>query len=385
MNAARRPHNLQTNRDLLLPSGISSSADRSRSKKGREPRRVRTGYGSPFSKGSSAEETPDPTLAAFLAVFQHERRAVYGDNEHGSIGAENRAKVSAFLADFVGGAWAWSEQQGLERARADVADELFEGLVQTWLSMPGTNGFVRERHHPIGLLVGDLDEYGALARDTWERKQARPKPLEEHEAPAGAVSAAGYVEQLQEHEPEVWPELDASEPDADELAELDAIRVAAAQLQAHEPAQSAASKPAAADAQEHQAAAPIVLVQVRRALPEREQSAERAKLAASKATHARAVLAVLSPLPSPREDELTQANALESTEETPRKHRGSTEPAAGPTTGSEGTEAPRPPRVRRPGSRPFTGTTSPLGRRPDVWRSLAQLDAPADDDDPPDE
>jgi hypothetical protein len=366
MNAARRPHNLQTNRDLLFPSGISSSADPTRSKRGREPRRVRTGIRPPFSKGSGAEESSDPTLTAFLAVFQRERRALYGDNDHGSIGAENRAKLSAFLADFVGGAWAWSEQQGLERARVDVANELFEGLVGIWLSMPGTNGFVRERKHPIGLLIGDLDNYSEEARDAWERKQVRPKPLDASAAPAGAVTAAEYEEQLQAHEPEEWPELDASEPDAGELAELAALRDAAAQVRAPvEPCE----------------VAPIA--EPRAALAARKQSAQ-AQIAAA-FPEAAPELAGDEPPPSP--ERLTDA-APEPTEEAPRKHRESTEATEGPTTGPEApreaAEGPRPPRVRRPGSRPFAGTTSAPGGRPDAWRPLARPKARTGDE-PPDE
>ncbi len=391
MNADRRPHNLQTNRDLLFPSGISSSADPTRSKRGREPRRVRTGIRPPFSKGSGAEESSDPLLTAFLAVFQRERLALYGDNDHGSTGAENRSKLSAFLADFVGGAWAWSEQQGLARVRAEVAEELFEGLVQTWLSRPGTRGFVRERRHPIGLLVGDLDDCGALARDAWERKQAKPKPLEEHEAPAGAVSAAGYVELLQAHEPEEWPDLDDSEPDADELAELDAIRVAAFQVRAIvEPSRSAVSaEPPPGDR--------FLLASIQAAMERREalaasKDAAKVQIAAAFPESIRKT-AYVEPPPSPERRTDAAASAREHepapTEEAPRNDRGGTEPATGLATGQaapqEAAEEPRPPRVRRPGSRPFSGASSSLGARPDAWRQLARPEAKAGDDEPPDE
>jgi hypothetical protein len=357
MSAARRPHNLQTNRDLLFPSGIDPSADPNRSKRGREPRRGRAGSRALSSIGSSAEQSPDPTLAAFLAVFRREHAATYTEADPGSLGAENRSKVSAFLADFVGGAWAWSEQQGLGLARADVATALFEGLARIWLSLPGTNGFVRARQHPIGLLVGDLAEVGDLARDAWQRKQARPKPLDAHEAPPGAVSAADYAEHVQEHEPEAWPDLDASEPDADELAELDAIRSAASPVGAPVEPRNAARG----------AAAPPVdlflLASIHGAME------RRAALAARK------------------DAEPTR------TEEAPRNHRETTEAdaEAGPTPGHEAPHEtaaePRPPRLRRPGSRPFTGTTSGAGMRPDAWRFVARPEPRAgdDDDDPPDE
>ncbi|MFS8068158.1 MAG: hypothetical protein ACMG6S_17530 [Byssovorax sp.] len=384
LNAGPRLHNLQTNRDLLFPSGISSSADPTRSKKGRgEPRRVRAGIRPPFSKGSGAEESSDPAFTAFLAVFQRERHTAYDDNDHGTIGAENRAKLSAFLAGFVGSAWAWSEQQGLERERADVAEELFEGLARTWLSMPGTNGFVRERRHPLGLLIGDLDEFGDLARHAWERKQTKPKPLEEHEAPAGAVSAAGYVEQLQEREHEEWPDLDDSEPDADELAELDALRVVAAQVPATvEPSRAAiGAEPPPGD---RLLLASIHAAMERRAALAARKDAAKVQIAAAFPESIRKT-AYGEPPPSPAR--LTNA-APEPTVDAPRKHRESTEATEGPTTGpeapQEAAEGPRPPRIRRPGSRPFAGTTSAPGGRPDAWRPLARPKARTGDE-PPDE
>ena len=395
MNAARRPHNLQTNRDLLFPSGISSSADPNRSQRGGEPRRVRTGIRTPFSKGSGAEESSDPTLAAFLAVFQRERRALYGDNEHGSIGAENSAKLSAFLADFVGGAWAWSEQQGLDRPRAEVANELFEGFVQSWLSMPGTNGFVRERRHPIGLFIGDLDNYSEIARAAWERKQARPKPIDASAAPAGAVTAAEYVEQLQEHEPDEWPELDASEPDAGELAELAAIHAVAAQVRAAvEPCEVVPiAEPIGGD--------PLVFaairtaMETRAALAARKQSAQAQSAAAFPESIRESAYG--EPPPSPGRSTDAAARGLEdepttpptTTEKRPRNDRGGTGPTTGPTTGPEAPqmagEGTRSPRVRRPGSRPFTVTIGAPGGRPDAWRFLARPEPPADEDEPPDE
>jgi hypothetical protein len=328
-------------------------------------------------------------------VFQRERRALYGDNEHGSIGAENRAKLSAFLADFVGGAWAWSEQQGLDRPRAEVATELFEGFVQSWLSMPGTNGFVRERRHPIGLFVGDLDNYSESARAAWERKQARPKPLDASAAPAGAVTAAEYVEQLQEHEPDEWPELDASEPDADELAALAAIHTAVAQVRANvEPCEVAPIvEPTGGDPLLF--AAIRAAMETRAALAARKQSAQ-AQIATTFPESIREI-AYGEPSPSPERRTDAAARGLEAepttpprtTEKRPRNDRGGTEPATGPTTGPEvpqtAGEGPRPPRVRRPGSRPFTATIGAPGGRPDARRLLARPDLQADDGEPPDE
>ena len=381
MNAARRPHNLQTNRDLLFSSGIAPSADLNRSKRGREPRRGRAGSRAPSSIRSSAEQSPDPTLAAFLTVFRREHVATYPEGDPGSVGPENRAKVSAFLADFVGGAWAWSEQQGLARGRADVAEELFEGLVQTWLSMPGTNGFVRERQHPIGLLVGDLAEVGDLARDAWQRKQARPKPLEAHEAPPGAVSAAGYVEQLQAREPDDWPDLDESETDADDLDALDVLRGAVAQEPAAlEPCKMAPiPEPTAGDR--------FVIAEVRAAMETRAALAVRQRSAAktpSAAAFPEAIRRTAYDAP-PSERRM---DAAAGTEEAPRNHRETTEaapsPLPSPEAPQEAAEGPRLPRVRRPGSRPFSGTTSAPGVRPDAWRPLARPQARTGDE-PPDE
>jgi hypothetical protein len=432
MNAARRPHNLQTNRDLLLSSGISTSADRSRSKTGGEPRRVRADHRPLFSKGSGPEESTDPNLTAFVAVFQRERHAMYGDNDHGSIGADNRSKLSAFLADFVGGAWAWSEQRGLERARVDVANELFEGVVRSWLSMPGTNGFVRERRHPIGLLVGDLDAYGALAREVWERKQARPKPLAASAVLAGDVTAAEYAEQLQ-------AQAEAAEA---ALPEFDAAELVA--LAEREP-QAPERSPAAEIVDEDDSTDPIALAQLARAFTVREQRA--AYIAQARAARAAllptaqiapcAPVVVLFPAPARgfgfREDEGEAlyefadndtgddkdffAHELERARQEQDRarqelafladfeaetHVGTAvtvaEPAPTPTekrprNDRETTEADqasalvglRPPRFRRPGSRPFTGTTGAPGRRPDAWRAIARPETPVDGDDPPDE
>jgi hypothetical protein len=385
MNAARRPHNLQTNRDLLFPSGISSSADPNRSKRGREPRRHGAGSRAPSSIRSSAEQSPDPTFAAFLTVFRREHAATYPEGDPGSVGPENRAKVTAFLADFVGGAWAWSEQQGLERARVDVAEELFEGLVRTWLSMPGTNGFVRERQHPIGLLVGDLAEFGDLARDTWQRKQARPKPLEAHEAPLGAVSAAGYVEQLLAVEPDDWPDLDDSEPAAEDLDALDALRGAVALEPAPlEPSQTAPiPEPHAGDR--------FVLAEVRAAMEKSAALAARQQSATKTPRAAAFPESILPPeYAEPPPNPARRTDAAAPTEEAPRNHRETTEEEPSPTPGQaaprEAAEGPRPPRVRRPGSRPFSAPPSAPAGRPDAWRYVARPEPRAgDDDDPPDE
>ena len=220
MAATRRPHNLQTNPDLRSHSGSSASAPPSRSKKEREPAHGQADLRVPFSKDPRPRADLDPTRTAFVAVFERERHALYGDNQHGSIGDENRAKLSVFLADFVGCAWAWTQQQGLARVRADVANELFEGLVRAWLASPGTNGFLRDRRHPLGLLVGDLDEFGAIAREVWERTQANLKPVQQDIAPEGAISAKEHADQLEAEARDAWPPLVEGEPDADELAEL---------------------------------------------------------------------------------------------------------------------------------------------------------------------
>ena len=168
-----------------------------------------------FVKSSPpAAPDKDPTLTGFLAVFERLRLAKYSDNEHGSVSSENRDKLSAFLADLVGGAWAWAVQEGFEGTRAEVAEALFERLARLWLDWPGTARFLCERRHPIGLLIGDLEKFGKLARASWKRALRKPKPLEAHEAPAGAVTAAEYVEQLQaqaEAAEATLPELDAAE------------------------------------------------------------------------------------------------------------------------------------------------------------------------------
>ena len=233
---------------------------------------------------SSASEENDSRLTAFFAVFDQQRFAKYGNNDHGTLVAENREKLSSFLADLVGGAWAWSEQEGCGGAPAEVASALFERLVRLWLDWPGSNGLLRDRRHPVGLLIGDLEKFGKLACASWKRAQRKLKPFDAHEAPEGAVSLTDYVSQLQHHEPDAWPELDASEPDAGELAELAALAL----LQVLAPAQSLATVLGADTEEEHQAEGPIELAQVRRSLAARGQTDEQA-------AQARALLAALFP------------------------------------------------------------------------------------------
>ena len=600
---------------------------------------LRTRARSLFVKSSPpAAPDKDPTLTGFLAMFERLRLAKYSDNEHGSVSSENRDKLSAFLADLVGGAWAWAVQEGFEGTRAEVAEALFERLARLWLDWPGTARFLCERRHPIGLLIGDLEKFGKLARASWKRALRKPKPLEAHEAPAGAVTAAEYVEQLQaqaEAAEAALPELDAAEIveraareqgaayialahaasaallpsalapgapvvrlfpepafacaiehedagddgyvdndtgddrdffprelerarqevlfrvelEADALpptlgpVELDidareaglrGLDLAGEQEQRSDgigddharganggedsiedkigasddvspglgggggaadggiegsdprlgeadgdvmgrdgatvglPGASHAGKvprsaevlvagakgvsrkdlagggesssrdtptrapsprsaprarpknrengpkeagisvsrepvsgwavqatnPTAADVDEPPSAAPLVLAPVLRAVPARAPSDEGGKLAASKAAHARALLAALLPPPNPErrtaaaapvlEDEPMLTPAPTTTEKRPGNDRGGTEANTDPAPGLEALqetpEGPRPPRVRRPGSRPFAGTTGVPGRRHDAWRSLALPEAPADED-----
>ncbi len=212
--------------DLSLP--VKSSKN-----KGEQRSRAR----SLSSKISSwATEENDSRLMSFLAVFNQQRFTKYGDNDHGTLIAENREKLGAFLADLVGGAWSWSEQEGCGGSPREVANALFERLVRLWLDWPGSSGLLRDRRHPIGLLIGDLEKFGKLARASWKRAQRKLKPLAAHEAPDGAVSLTDYVDQLQQHEPEAWPDLDAGEPDAEDRAELAEL---AARGQTDEPAADA--------------------------------------------------------------------------------------------------------------------------------------------------
>jgi hypothetical protein len=131
----------------------------------------------------------------------------------------------------------------------------------------------------------------------------------------------------------------------------------------------------------------------RAALAARKQSAQAQIPAVPKSIRE---MAYVAPPPSPErpaaagarglEDEPTQAPTT--TEKRPRNDRGGTEPPTGPTTDPEvpqtAGEGPRSPRVRRPGSRPFTVTTGAPAGRPDAWRYVARPEA-RNDDDPPDE
>lgn len=374
----------------------------------------------------------DPILAAFVVVFERQRFAKYGDNAHGSLSTENRDKLAAYLADLVAGARAWAEQEGVDGARADVADALFERLARLWLDWPGTGRFLCDRRHPIGLLIGDLEKFGKLARASWKRAQRKPKPLEAHEAPAGAVSATGYAEQLQ-------AQAEAAEA---ALPEFDAAEIVA--LAEREP-QAPERGPAAEIALEDDATDPIALAHVERELAVREQRAAyivqaraaRAALLPTAKIAQCAPVVVLFPAPARgfgfREDEGEAlyefadndtgddkdffAHELErarqeqdrarqelafladfeaekrvgtavhvaeptTTENRPRTDREPTKTEADQAPASVG---PRPQRFRRPGSRPFTGTTGAPGRRPDAWRAIARPETPVDGDDPPDE
>jgi len=158
---------------------------------------------------SAPVEAPpaDPDFETFALIFAAERFAKYGDHDTGTVRAENRTTVASYVLDVTAEACAWALGRGLELERDVVREDLCRRLARLWLARTGTNGFLDERRHPIGLIVGDLQRVGPEALAAWKRVQPRPKVAPLSPPPADE----------EPHEAEAWPELDASEPTADEL------------------------------------------------------------------------------------------------------------------------------------------------------------------------
>ncbi len=146
----------------------------------------------------------EPEEEIFARVFYAERAVRYGDQDGGRVGAEGRKAIRAYVVGLTAEACAWATCRGLEPDRNAVREDLCRHLARLVLDWPGSTGVLRERRHPIGLIVGDLHRVADDALGAWKRAQ-RPMP-----------PATPPV-----YEAEVWPELDTTEP---EPAELEAIR-----------------------------------------------------------------------------------------------------------------------------------------------------------------
>ena len=138
--------------------------------------------------GQSASDAVDPTAAAFVGWFAAERAAHYDDDDPSALrlGTENQARITGYLAGLVGEGAAWAAQRGIEVDRGILREDLARSMVRAWLAMPGTRDFLRERRHPIGLIVGDLERLGGPVLETWKRGQrppSDPRPSAELAAP----------------------------------------------------------------------------------------------------------------------------------------------------------------------------------------------------------
>lgn len=202
-------------------SGAAPKAKAPGSRRGRPPRPVSASLPLPKVQPPATTSTPmdapaaDPDFETLALIFAAERATKYGDHDAGTVREEKRGAIASYVLEITAEACAWAQGRGLELDRGAVREELCRRLVRLWLDMPGTNGFLTERRHPIGLIVGDLQRVGPEALAAWKRAQPRPKV---------ALSLAMLGEQedaaptSEAYEGEAWPELDASEPTDDELA-----------------------------------------------------------------------------------------------------------------------------------------------------------------------
>lgn len=128
---------------------------------------------------TSAAQPPagdqDQDYATFAAVFSAERSAKYSDGDAGTLGVENRARVASFVLDLTAEAYSWAKGRGLALDWSAIREDLCRRMVRAWLAMSGTSGFLDERRHPIGLIVGDLSRVGPEALAAWKRAQPKPK------------------------------------------------------------------------------------------------------------------------------------------------------------------------------------------------------------------
>ena len=132
----------------------------------------------PAPSGARPVVVGDPHFVAFCEVFAREHAQQYGAGAApGRVRAENQATIAGYVLELVSEACAWAAQTGLgELDRAIVREDLCVRLVRAWLAWPGTDGFLRDKGHAMGLIVGDLPKFGAPALEAW--KNAQPLPLE---------------------------------------------------------------------------------------------------------------------------------------------------------------------------------------------------------------
>jgi hypothetical protein len=191
--AARRRQSVPTNGDLPISDPISLNGGGSDISLDPSPKSLTTPEPTPIYPppvGSShlgGGQEPAPLL---IRVFAEERSKVraYADTDHGTMRAEHLNDAERQLAAFVAEVSDWATAHGIAHERETVQEELARDLIRRWLAHPGTisheapRGFLAERAHPLGLLRGDIQRFGAVAVAAWKaahtpkRPQQQPRP-----------------------------------------------------------------------------------------------------------------------------------------------------------------------------------------------------------------
>lgn len=305
--------------------------------------------------GEEGDRAALATWASFEVLFRSARLAKYGELPGSSLAPAKQVEGGRYLQGLASRGLELATARGVPMERGDISAALSVELLTRWFAHEGRQRpedekpYLVQKKHPLWALYGDdLIAFGDAAIEHWAKKIKPPKPkIPEPLPPSAEVRAA--------------------------------IREAAVQFRTTvvEPAQvTPVAAPITGDR--------FLLASIHEAMEKRAALAPSlpvAKVPSPEAFPETAPELVLEESPA----------ASPPVEETPRKPFESTEATAGETTGQkapqETAETPRPFRLRRPGSRPFTGTTSAPGVRPDGWRYMARPDIRpvVDDDDPPDE
>jgi hypothetical protein len=371
-SAGTRLQNLPTNGDPPDPGIWGSPLDQG-------------GSGHPGFDEPSREEEGDraalATWATFEALFRSARLAKYGQLPGSELAEAKRVEAGRYLQGLTSRGVELASLRGVPMERGAICAAISAELLKRWFAHEGSQKpeedrpfLVREKH-PLWALYGrDLIRFGDEALERWARKikppkePVRPPPSAEERAHHRAAARGLAGDMAPRPAFPSW-EITAEDPTAEDLAMLVAAR-AAMQERAALAAQVEVAKAQIAEA------VPEVVRDF--AYDEAAPSPERREDAAAS-----------SPNDEPaRTPPPAEASTSEPTEEAPRNDREPTEPRPGPEAMPEAAEGSRLPRLRRPGSRPFSGTTSAPGVRPDAWRYVARPDirpAADTDDTPPDE
>jgi hypothetical protein len=340
------------------------------------------GSGHPGFDEPSREEEGDraalATWATFEALFRSARLAKYGQLPGSELAEAKRVEAGRYLQGLTSRGVELASARGVPMERVAICAAISAELLKRWFAHEGSQKpeedrpfLVREKH-PLWALYGrDLIRFGDEALERWARtirppkEPARPPPSAEERAHHRAAARGLAGDMAPRPTFPSW-EITAQDPTPEDLAMLVAAR-AAMQERAALAAQIEAAKAPISEA------FPEVVREI--AYDEASPSPERGGHPASTS--------------SPEVEEASappMEAAVELTEEAPRTHREPTEKTGleGPQEAAEGSRLPR---VRRPASRPFTGTTSAPGVRSDGWRFIARPDIRpiSDNDDPPDE